>query len=456
MKPKGKRAVTYIQLLILHVALALVIYFFRGASKFILLGIVVYFLIRVFNNGNKKDEVLLAAGYITGFEVFSRMTGGALTYEFAKYAVIMFLVIGMFFKGFHRKSWAYVVYLFFLTPGILFSAMNLSYDTNIANAIGFNLSGPVCLGISALYCYDRKMPYQRLQEILLAVLLPLISMTIYLYIYTPSIKDVVTGTQSNFAASGGFGPNQVSTILGLGSLILLIRLFTVKNRFLNLVDLGLLALLSYRAIVTFSRGGVVTAMACAMIFLAILFLRSSATNKAKMLSKVAVITGVVIVTWIFTSFSTSGLIDKRYANQDAAGREKQDLTTGRAELLNEELEAFYQYPLTGVGIGKAKEFRLERTGRLSASHNELSRILSEHGLFGLASLFVLIITPLVFRLKNRSNIYLLSFVAFWFFTINHSSMRIAAPAFIYGLALITVINGTKKKPNTLSGKPVTS
>ena len=40
-------------------------------------------------------------------------------------------------------------------------------------------------------------------------------MTTYLFLYTPSIKSVLSGTGSNFATSGGFGPNQVSTILGL-------------------------------------------------------------------------------------------------------------------------------------------------------------------------------------------------------------------------------------------------
>lgn len=444
MTTTGKKNILYVQLLLLHVALAIVLYLFKELSKFVLLTVVVYFLFRVISNGNKKDEVLLAAAYITGFEVFSRMTGGALTYEFAKYAVILFLVIGMFFKGINRKSWPYMFYLVFLVPGILFSAINLDYDTNVADAIGFNLSGPVCLGIAGLYCYERKISFQRLQEVLLALLLPLVSMTIYLYIYTPSLRDILTSTESNYAASGGFGPNQVSTVLGLGAFILFARLFVVKNRFINIIDLSLLALMSYRAIITFSRGGVVTAVVCALFFLVIYFIRSPPNYRAKFFPKVMVIGIVVFVTWIFTSFSTSGLIDKRYANQDAAGREKQSLTTGRSELLNQELEAFYEYPLTGIGIGKAKEYRLGKSGRLSASHNEVSRILSEHGLFGLFALVILLITPMIFRMKNKSNIYLYVFIIFWFLTINHSSMRIAAPAFIYGLALISIVSEPKK------------
>lgn len=421
------------------------VYLFPFTSKFLFLAAIIFFLIRIFNSGNKKDEVLLAAGYIVGFEVFSRMTGGAFSYEFAKYAVILFLSVGMFFKGFNRNSWVYILYLFFLIPGILFSAINLDYETNVGNAVAFNLSGPICLGISALYCYNRKITMARLQEILLAVLLPIISMTLYLYVYTPNIGDVLTGTQSNFAASGGFGPNQVATILGLGMFILFARLFTIKNLFVNSIDVVLLAFLSYRGIVTFSRGGIITAAVCAIAFFVIYFLKSGSKERVALIPNLGIVIVVMFCTWIFISFSTSGLIDKRYANQDASGREKQDITSGRTELLNSELEAFKENPITGIGIGKMKEYRLASTGRLSASHNELSRLLSEHGVFGFFALVILILTPLVLRFKFRNNLYFYSFLIFWFLTINHSSMRIAAPAFIYGLALITLVNA-KKNP----------
>jgi hypothetical protein len=402
-------------------------------------------MFRIFINGNKNDEVLLAAAYITGFEVFSRMTGGVgFSYEFAKYAVIGFMLLGMFFRGFNRRSWPYLFFLIFLTPGILFSAINLDYDSSVGNAIGFNLSGPVCLAITALYCYNRKMSSQRLQDIFLAILLPIVSTTIYLYVYTPSIRDVLSGTQSNFETSGGYGPNQVATILGVGMFILFSRLLIQKSRLLNFIDLILLALVGYRAIVTFSRGGVVVAGVCVIIFLIVYFIRVNAKEKANLIPKIAFISVVVVITWLYSSIATLGLIDKRYANQDAAGRVKADISTGRSNLINEELQAFYEYPLTGVGVGKTKEFRQQLTGYETATHNEVSRMLSEHGLFGLLALLVLIVTPLILSYRNKMNLYVYSCIVFWFLTINHSSMRIAAPAFIYGLALITVINGKKK------------
>lgn len=431
-------------MLLVHAGFAFLVFAFGAVSKFILVAIVLYFLIKIFTTNNRNDEVLIAAAYMTGIEVFSRMTGGAISYEFAKYAVIGFLGIGMFYRGFQRNSWPYLFYIVLLIPGILFSAINLNYETSIVKAIASNLSGPICLGISALYCYERKISGERLQHILLALLLPIITTTVYLYLYSPSIRDVLSGTQSNFEASGGFGPNQVASILGLGIFIIFARLLVYNSRLLNMIDVALLGLISYRAIVTFSRGGVVTAIICAFVFLVIYFKYSKASAKTSLIPKIMIIAGVIMATWVYSSSTTLGLIDKRYANQDAAGRVKEDVTTGRVELLNSELEAFYTYPLTGIGVGKIKEYRLEQTGRESATHNEVSRILSEHGLFGLFALMVLLFKPVLLRFKNRSNLFLYSFVIFWFLTINHSSMRLAAPAFIYGLAVLTIINGYKK------------
>lgn len=435
----------YIQLLLLHLGIGFAIFLFESLAKVVILGAIVYFLYRIFTSQNKNDEVLLAAAYVTGFEVFSRMTGGAFSYEFVKYSVIGFLVLGMFYKGFNRRSWPYVFFILFLIPGILFSAMNLNYESSIVRALAFNLSGPICLAICALYCYDRKISGQRLQEILIAMLLPIVSMATYLYVYTPNIRDVLTGTQSNYEASGGFGPNQVATILGLGMIILFTRLFTIRDRFINIVDVTLLAFISYRGIVTFSRGGVVTAGVCAAAFFIIYFMRADVQKKASLMPKLLIIAGVIVATWAYTSVSTLGLIDKRYSNQDAAGRQKEDFTTGRLDLINSELDAFYKFPVTGIGVGKIREYRQEQTGEVSNSHNEVTRVLSEHGLFGFFGLLILMFTPLVYRMRNRTNIFLYSFLLFWFLTINHSSMRIAAPAFIYGLSLITVVNGLRKK-----------
>lgn len=95
-------------------------------------------------------------------------------------------------------------------------------------------------------------------------------------------------------------------------------------------------------------------------------------------------------------------------------------------------------PILGVGAGMGKEIRKEAFGQEAASHNEITRMLSEHGLFGVFGLLILLITPLVLYINNRQHLYFFSFYIFWLLTINHAAMRIAAPAFVYALALLSV------------------
>lgn len=374
------------------------------------------------------------------------MTGGiGFSYEFSKYAIIAFMAIGMFYKGFNLKSWPYILFLFLLMPGVLISAILVDFNTKFGNVIGFNLSGPVCLGMTALYCFKREISQERFNTILVCCLLPIIATTAYLYLYTPDIREALSGTQSNFEASGGFGPNQVATVLGLGMFILFSRLFLIKNRLINGIDLAILGFMSYRAIITFSRGGVLTALICAVLFLFFYFRNANKIERASLITKTGVVALVITFTWIITSVFTSGLIDKRYNNQDAAGRVKQDITTGRGELIESELQAFKTNPIFGIGAGRTKEFRREYTGVESATHNEVSRMLSEHGILGIIALIILLFTPLTHWLGNKNNIFIFSFLSFWFLTINHSSMRIAAPAFIYGLCLITIVHEKKHR-----------
>ena len=43
-------------------------------------------------------------------------------------------------------------------------------------------------------------------------------------------------------------------------------------------------------------------------------------------------------------------------------------------------------------------------------------------------------------ISSSLNKFVYAFICLWFATINHSGMRIAAPAFIYALALLNITN----------------
>ncbi len=431
----------YYKLLTFHVALAIGVFVFKPLALVYFLFIIVFFSYKILKASKKHKTfyVLIACAYIVGVEVFLRMNGGTVFYEASKYSVIVFILMGLFSNSFSKQSLVYVLYILLLIPSIFVAVVDMGFETDIRRAIAFNLSGPVCLGLSAFFCYKRNVSFSQIKIILLAFLLPLISMTVYLILYTPNLQEVITSTGSNFAASGGFGPNQVSTVLGIGIFVLATRFFMSNELFFHrIIDLLLLGLLGVRALATFSRGGVITAIIMILFFLALYYLKVNLKTKFRIKFSLFIFILMLVFTWIVSSIQTSGFLDKRYANQDAAGREKEDITTGRADLLAFEIGEFVDNPFLGIGVGKVKEARLNETGITAASHNEMSRIVAEHGLLGVFAFLILLLVPLVYRIKNRNNIFFYSFYFFWLLTINHSAMRIAAPAFIYGLCLLNI------------------
>lgn len=434
---------TYLKLIGLHVVIGVLIYFNESLAKgyfFIALG---YFLYRIFyvDYSQKTIEVLKACGYFVGAEVLLRMTKGAISYEAAKYLVILFVLIGMFYKGISGKGYPYFLYLMLLIPSIFVASTTLSFDANFRTNIAFVLSGPVCLGIAALFCYDKRLNSNQLNAILVNILLPIIALTAYIYFYNPSVKDVLSNTASNRTASGGFGPNQVSTVLGLGVLIAAIRLLLKSpTLIIKIVNGTILILIGFRALVTFSRGGVIAAIITLGAFIIFYYIRSNYKEKKRIFTTTILIGVCFLATWFITSQQTDGFIEFRYTNKDHLGRTKSDLTTGRGELFQNELEGFIRQPFLGIGSSRAKDRRLEIEGQGVTSHSEVSRTLAEHGILGVIILLILIFKPFDIRSYNRTNYFFFAFLAFWFATINHSSMRIAAPAFVYALALIKIKN----------------
>lgn len=430
---------SYSFLLVLHAVIALAVFAIPLLSKLYALFIPIAGFFIVYRTKNANNEVLYIAAYLVGVEVFLRMTGGNFNNEFVKVNVIFFMLLGMIYSNFSTNAFIYWFFLILLIPGILITSTVFNPAIDIKKSLVFNLSGPVCLAISSIYMFKRRILFSDLQNVVVAMGLPIVSTTVYLFLFNPSVRDVVTGTQSNFETSGGFGPNQVSTALGLGMFVFFTQLVLFsKSKMTIVINSFLLLFITYRGIVTFSRGGIITAVVMIVCLLFLLYRFSNAKGKSKFVL-VFILTGLMAVgVWTYSSFQTRGLIEKRYANQDARGREKKDRLGGREQIMNEEVELFFKNPLLGVGAGMGKQIRKETFGEEAASHNEITRMFSEHGLFGIFGLLILVVTPFVLYINNRQHLYFLSFFVFWLLTINHAAMRTAAPAFVYALSLLLV------------------
>jgi hypothetical protein len=430
---------TYLKWIFIHLGIGAAIFVLPVLSKVYAILIVLVGFKYVMRTKNTNNEALYAAAYVVGAEVFLRMTQGNFFEQYAKYVVMGLLILGMLYKGTSKNSWIYVIFGLLLLPGVILSFFTLNFDTDIRRAITANIVGPITLMVCSIYCYQRKVTLKQVLNIVDMLAYPLIATLVYMFAYTPSIKDVVTNTESNFETSGGFGPNQVSTILGLGIFLFFTKIIlgSKSNKYVWINSI-LLIVITFRGIVTFSRGGIITGGL--MIVFLVLFLMRYTKAKAKFKLTVLVIFASLslIGIWTYSSIQTGGLIDKRYANEDARGREKESKLTGREVLIESEINMFLDNPIFGIGVGKNKEYRLETTGIEAASHNEITRMLAEHGSFGLINLIILIITPLILFINNRQHIFLVSFLIFWLLTINHAAMRLAAPAFIYALSLLKV------------------
>jgi hypothetical protein len=434
-----KEDLSYLYLILFHTIIGALGYLLPFTSKIYGYSILIFWTIYIIKKQNRNNEVLLAAAYIVGSEVFLRMTGGNPLYEISKYGVMFFMLMGMFYNGFSKGALPYWIFLLLLVPSVIISTSSLNFDTDIRKAIAFNLSGPVCLALAALYTFKRKILLEDMNKILLSMGLPIVTCVVYLKFYTPNLQEVITGTESNFTTSGGFGPNQVATVLGLGMFIFFSRfMLDSKTKFQIAVNLILALNITYRGMLTFSRGGMITGFVMIILLLTFLYFKSNQGGKLKMNFIIVFVAFAMVGTWTYTSLQTGGLIDKRYSNQDAAGRVKKSQFTGREQIAENEINMFLKNPIFGVGVGKGAETREAETGIKAASHNEITRLLAEHGIMGVMGLFLLILTPLLLYIENQFNLFLMCFIAFWFLTINHAAMRIAAPAFVYSLSLLNV------------------
>lgn len=436
---KTSESSQYIKFVIIHLLIGLLIYFVPFVSKLYAISIILVGYRYVVLRKNANNEALFVAAYIVGAEVFLRMTEGNFFEQFAKYGVMGILLIGMIYRGFSKNALPYWIFGLLLLPAIFLSFFTLNFDTDIRKAITFNIIGPITLMVSAIYCYQRKISFEQIKTIINMLAYPLMATLVYMYLYTPSVKDVVTNTESNFETSGGFGPNQVSTILGLGIFLFFVKIvLSSKTVLIRNINVLFFVIITFRGIVTFSRGGVITGFVMIIIVVLLLLYYTKSQAKSKVVMLVVFGLFALVGIWSYSSIQTSGLIDKRYANQDARGREKLSKLTGRERLIESEFKMFLDNPIFGIGVGKNKEYRLETTGIDAASHNEITRMLAEHGMFGLFGLIILLITPMVLYLNNQQNIFVFSFVVFWILTINHAAMRLAAPAFVYALSLLKV------------------
>ena len=433
--------------LVFHVALGVAVAQSSLVATLWCVSILVYGFYRIIRTKNKNDEAIIWAAYIAGADVVLRACGGAIIWEIGKLGVVVFLLLGLIVEARKRRLFPTVVVIMFLLliPGVI---ITFTWSNRIREDITFNLSGMVCLLISMSYFYNRVVRYESFKKMIAYSLFPIIVLCVVLFFRTPVISEIDFTAQANDVMSGGYAPNQVSTILGYGWLVLIIMFIMREqvtfNRFLTLF---VVAFVVYRSLFTFSRGGNLGAI---LGLVSYLIIYGTSKQKRVPMSKTIwmlllfAIVGIAIVSSINTA--TNGVFGYRMTGRDTYGEIVEDVTTGRSTILEEELELFKDN-LLGVGVGGSTHYRLQIYHTFYASHNEFGRLLSEHGIFGLIIIVLLLASPLFYfskRPNGENKAYCMMFFVLSLASLMHSGCRTAMPEFVYGLSFLYLLPTNKE------------
>ena len=416
--------------LLLHAPLALA---FSAASVIAQVFLAVVLLLGLWYAlvNPRLERVAYIAAYFVGSEVLWRMTGSNPFWETGKYAIALLFFVALVRTDRLRGPFPIFVYFISLLPSLVLPLANVANDA-ILGDISYYLSGPLALTISTWFFWQLKLNATQLQRLFTCLAAPTVGVGAIAVSKVLTAQTVVFTNSSNFATSGGFGPNQVSASLGLGALIVFLAgMMNASGRVFKIccfvLALGLVTL----SALTFSRTGFYTAALTSVI--AAVFLIRERRLRFQMLVGM----GLVIIAGYFVILPrldvwTEGKLGKRLANTQLTGRDR--IALG-------DLQIFLANPIFGIGPGQARDRRTTDVG-VTAAHTEFSRLLAEHGLFGLLALLMLVLLSVMHFRRARTpeaQALVAATISWSFLFMAVSAMRLAAPAFMYGLAAVTLL-----------------
>ena len=86
-------------------------------SRYWAYAILIIGVYKIVQSRNRNGMAHIFAGYIMGYEIFLRMNRTYILWEFGKYAVIFFLVLGILTeKKFNKKGQIFLLYALCLAP----------------------------------------------------------------------------------------------------------------------------------------------------------------------------------------------------------------------------------------------------------------------------------------------------------------------------------------------------
>ena len=409
----------------LHVVLALLM---RASSLLATLHALAVFALGAWTVLREDDlkKLIPIAGYIIGAEVLWRMTDAGVFWEFGKYALVALFTLALLKKGKIQKAGLPILFFVVLTPSIILTVDALGFSGRAREFISFNLSGPLAVSACLVFFSQVKVSVAEIKNWVWPMVYPILGILTLAVYSTLTAESIYFGTESVFATSGGFGPNQVSAALGLGALMLILYALTEGRGGRGLALLFSLLLLT-QSFLTFSRGGVYNfaiGLAAALLHL---LRKPNRFIRAVFIALVVVsIAGLFIIPRLESL--TGGMLVQRFTDLDLASRES---------LVEADIKLFRQNPLLGVGPGMG--YFMRPGVRVASAHTEYSRLLSEHGTMGILSMLILaflLLRSYVNAPDAVTRAWMVGLAAWPLVEMAHAAMRVAAIAFTLGMAVM--------------------
>ena len=394
------------------------------------------------NRGN-ITFALFPLAYVSGLEIAARVanTSPQVPYEFAKYFFLLYLILSIL-KFNISKSNLGLILVCLLLPSVFL----IPIDNFIVYFVNSFL-GIFLLALMAFVWIKKQINSEVLLQVFYYYLVGLVALLTQVVAKASNLDEIEYSLGANFETAGGFGSNQVSTQLGIGffllALVWLLGWTIIKEKKVAFIlMLGFL----FRAILTFSRGGVLGPLTA--IAVAYIIPKSGIGLKKLNLGYLITIAGIIIFVFLYADSITGSLLSKRYQGHTAGtlgGTRELDLnvlTSRRSSLMETEWQIFKENPVLGVGPGAGYEAREKIIGIKIASHTEASRLLAEHGVLGLIVASIFLFFPLyhIFSHSNALSRFLSSaFFILAIFTSFHAAMRTTVTPFFWGLACMRYI-----------------
>lgn len=437
--------------LIAHIVLAVLAPMFPivvAAWLACVIGAAILFAIR---DRNKAGTLHLAGCYLCGFEVLARMTKAPLPWETGKYLGIPLIVFGLTLGKRLGTLVPGLLLLACITPSLL----RTDFSRDIRDTLVFNWFGVLILTLSVMYFYRRVLMENDLVWILRAIAGPILSVAIVSNIISMDLAKVTFSLSANWDTTG-FGVNQIATAFGMGLVALAVAFFINRPLFgLAGIDFVIALYLFFRALLSFSRGGLISAMIAAAGALAVIlwaYFRQQNLGQVTRVRKLLLIPLILITLgtiFLITDQISGGMLSLRYRGETegtlAGDREMTlaVLTTGRSEIVRTDFEMWYDHLVLGVGPGNSARMRPVYGYSALAPHTEYSRLMAEHGILGLIFCAVIVLMPLVIACNPRypvmSRATMAAFTLFSLSVMAHSATRLFGTTYLYGIGCALIV-----------------